>query len=131
MALVDVSEWMDEFTLPNVIWYVKRLSGNDTLANGTHQGGPYVPKSVMFSVFPELHDHSAKNPDKRFPFYLDSDPDVRDVRAIWYNNKLRGGTRSETRITGFGGKASPLLDPESTGAIAIFAFVMEGAKTTN
>jgi hypothetical protein len=38
-------------------------------------------------------------------------------------NRLRGGTRNETRLTGFGGQASALLDPESTGALAVFAFV--------
>lgn len=124
MALGDVSAWMEEYNRADSVWYVKRLSGNDTLANGTHQGGPYVPKSVLFSLFPEIHDPAAENPDRRFPLYLDSDPDVRDVRAVWYNNKLRGGTRSEARLTGFGGRASALLDPESTGAIAIFAFLM-------
>jgi hypothetical protein len=44
------------------------------------------------------------------------------VRAVWYNNKLRGGTRNEARLTNFGGSNSALLDPESTGSIAIFAF---------
>ena len=53
--------------------------------------------------------------------------DHRNVRAVWYNNKLHGGTRNETRLTNFGGRASALLDPESTGALAIFAFVLDEA----
>lgn len=47
------------------------------------------------------------------------------MRAVWYNNRLHGnpkGGRNETRLTGFGGGASALLDPESTGALTVFAF---------
>ena len=51
MALADLADWMDEFTGPGIIWYVKRLSGNDTLANQTHQAGPYIPKAFLFSIF--------------------------------------------------------------------------------
>ncbi|HEY0412226.1 MAG TPA: type II restriction endonuclease [Allosphingosinicella sp.] len=131
MALGDVSQWIAEHTREDVVWYVKRLSGNDTLANGSHQGGPYVPKPVLFAVFPELRGITERNADKRFPLYLDSHPDVREVRAVWYNNKLRSGTRNEGRITGFGGRASPLLDAESTGAIAIFAFSHQEGSTAS
>src|SRR5690606_1641557 len=46
--------------------------------------------------------------------------------AIWYNNKLRGGTRNECRITGWGGSSSPLLDPNSTGSLCILAFRQRG-----
>ena len=48
------------------------------------------------------------------------------VQAIWYNNKLHGGTRNETRLTGFGGAGSALLDPDSTGALTVFAFSASG-----
>ncbi|MFK0300252.1 EcoRII N-terminal effector-binding domain-containing protein [Brevundimonas sp. NPDC090276] len=55
---------------------------------------------------------------------MDSHPVVRQVTATWYNNKHTGpdGTRDETRITGWGGAASALLDPDSTGALAVFVF---------
>ena len=42
-----------------------------------------------------------------------------------YNNKWHGGTRNETRLTGLGGASSALLDPENTGALAIFAFTAD------
>ena len=45
------------------------------------------------------------------------------MRAIWYNKGLHGGKVNETRVTGFGGRRSPLLDPDSTGAVAVFAFM--------
>ncbi|HXQ74694.1 MAG TPA: type II restriction endonuclease [Pyrinomonadaceae bacterium] len=121
-ALADLTDWMDEHTGPHIVWYVKRLAANDTLATGAHQAGPYIPKEFLFEVFPSLNRPDAENPDKRFELRVDSHPDAREVRAVWYNNKLRGGTRNEARLTNFGGGKSALLDPESTGSIAIFAF---------
>jgi len=38
---------------------------------------------------------------------------------------LRGGTRNEARLTGFGGVRSALLNPDSTGSLAVFAFVVD------
>jgi hypothetical protein len=123
MALADVTDWMDEFGVPDNVWYAKRLAANDTLANASHQAGPYFPKEILFSLFPALNKSSVENPDVRFPLYVDSHPDHREVRAVWYNKKLFGkGTRNETRLTGFGGQHSALLDPDSTGTLTIFAF---------
>jgi hypothetical protein len=124
MALADVTDWLDEFGSPGHIWYAKRLSGNDTLANQSHQAGPYIPKEFLFEMFPDLNRADAENPDLSFNLYIDSHADHRLVRAVWYNNKLRGGTRNETRLTGFGGASSALLDPDSTGALAIFSFTL-------
>lgn len=125
MPVGDLVEWLDEYGGPGFVWYVKRLSGNDTLANESHQAGPYIPRDFLFRVFPALNRQDVKNPDVRFDLYVDSHPDHRQVRAIWYNNKFHGnpkGGRNETRLTNFGGNASALLDPESTGALTVFAF---------
>lgn len=128
MALADVTDWIAEFGKPGTIWYAKRLSANDTLANGTHQAGPYIPKEFLFRIFPALDQPQVENPDFRFDLYLDSHADHRNVRAVWYNKRLHGtGTRNEARVTGFGGRQSALLDPDSTGALAIFAFVVDTA----
>lgn len=125
MALSDFSNWLDEFADPSFIWYVKRLSGNDTLANNSNQAGPYIPKEFLLSIFPALNRQEIKNPDTWFDLRVDSHPDHRKVRAIWYNNKFHGNPtrgRNEARLTNFGGISSALLDPENTGAIAIFVF---------
>jgi hypothetical protein len=122
MALADVTDWIDEFSRPGTTWYAKRLAANDTLATHAHQAGPYIPKDFLLRMFPALNRPDAENPDVRFDLYIDSHPDHRQVRAVWYNNALRGGTRNETRLTGFGGSHSALLDPDSTGALAVFAF---------
>ena len=118
----ELSAWLDEQSVPNVVWYVKRLSGNDTLANASHQAGPYVPRELFLSLFPSIAASDARNPDRWFELRIDSHRDVRQVRAIWYNNKLRGRTRNEARLTNFGGATSALLDANSTGSLAVFAF---------
>jgi EcoRII C terminal/Restriction endonuclease EcoRII, N-terminal len=122
MPVAELTDWLEQFSGPEFLWFVKRLSGNDTLATHAHQAGPYIPKEFLFDVFPNLNRPDTENPDLVFPLYIDSHADRRDIRAIWYNNRLRGGTRSEARLTGFGGAASALLDPDSTGALTVFAF---------
>jgi hypothetical protein len=123
MAISDVTDWIDEFSRPGLTWFVKRLSANDTLATGAHQAGPYIPKSFLFDVLPEIDQPERENPDFNFDLYIDSHPDHRLIRAVWYNSRVRGsGTRNETRLTGFGGTTSALLDPDSTGSLAAFVF---------
>jgi hypothetical protein len=128
---MELSDWVAEVSNSDFIWYVKRLSGNDTLANGSHQAGPYIPKDFLFDVFPLLNRKEIKNPDLWFDLYVDSHTDCRRIRAIWYNNKFHGNPkrgRDEARLTNFGGQDSPLLDPESTGALSVFAFELDGNR---
>lgn len=120
MAFIDLTDWIEEnaFTQDGVVWCVKRLSANDTLATRAHQAGPYMPRQFMFEVFPEIERPNDNNPDVNFDLYLDSHADRHQARAVWYNQK----TRNEVRITRLGGFSSALLDPESTGALAVFCF---------
>jgi hypothetical protein len=126
MPIADLADWIDEYDRPGFIWYVKRLAANDTLATHANQAGPYVPKAFMFEIFPSLNTIEKKNPDAWFDLYIDSHADHRKVRAIYYNNRPRGeGTRNEIHITNFGGRQSAVLNPESTGALAVFAFALD------
>ena len=124
---MDVEAWLDDMAVRGYVWYLKRLSANDTQLTGGHQAGLYVPKDVMFLLFPTLNRPAEHNPDLRFALTIDSDsstPQAR-ARAVWYNNALHGNRtrgRNEVRITRLGGGASPLLDVENTGALAVFAF---------
>ncbi len=129
MAPTDLRNWLDKHSNPNSIWYAKRLSGNDTLANGTHQAGPYIPKGFLFGMFPQLNRPETRNPDVWFDLCIDSHAAHRCVRAIWYNNKFHNGTRNETRLTNFGGSQSALLNPSNTGALSIFAFSLDEQGT--
>jgi hypothetical protein len=138
MPVMDLAEWMDTHSKQGTVWFAKRLSANDTLANGSHQYGSYLPKQIVFGVFPAINNKEVKNPDAWIDLYVDSHPDHRKARVIWYNDsyhfnpeKGKKGTRDETRITNFGGKSSPLLDPESTGSIAVFVFVLDDRGTAS
>ena len=126
MPVAELGDWLDEqMAAPDALWYVKRLSANDTQANGSHQAGFYIPKQIAFHVIPSLDQPNEENPRVAFGLTIDSHADARTVTAIWYNNRLRGRTRNETRITGLGGSSSALLDPEATGALTVFAFRRE------
>ncbi|MGI9516566.1 MAG: EcoRII N-terminal effector-binding domain-containing protein, partial [Pirellulaceae bacterium] len=125
LFLDELNHWMDDHSAPQVVWYLKRLTANDTTAGGSNQAGPYIPRDFLLEVFPRLNRRDVRNPDLNFSLQIDSPSEPTppfDVRAVWYNNQLFGGTRNETRVTGFGGADSPLLDPDSTGALAVFAF---------
>ena len=123
MPVTKLSDWLGDWLRPGNTCYLKRLSGNDTLANQSHQAGPYIPKELLFEVLPGLNDRNRKNPDCEFDAYIDSHDDHRRVRAVWYNNRLFGGSRDEARVTNWGGVASALLDPDATGSLAAFIFV--------
>ena len=131
MSVDELSIWIEDNARSGTLWYLKRLSGNDTLANQSHQAGPYVPKRVLFDAIPELDRPDDLNPDHWLTFQLASHHDERNVRAIWYNNSLHGGTRNEVRLTNFGGAGSAILDPENTGAIAIFVFHPAAGETAS
>jgi len=64
MALIDLTDWLNEFSGHQYAWFVKRLSGNDTLANKAHQAGPYLPKKFAFEMFPTIETIKEKNLEK-------------------------------------------------------------------
>ncbi len=125
MPLTDLPSWIEDQTRGPCVWYVKRLQGNDTRATGSKQAGPYIPKKLLFELFPQLEESTEPNPRVEVPAFVDSQMELRPVRVIWYNNELREGTRNEARMTGFGGERSELLDPESTGLVTVFAFRLD------
>lgn len=123
MGLDALREWMQKFSPSgDIVWYLKRLSSNDTLAV-SHQAGPYIPRNFLFQIFPSISRTDKKNPEVLFDLFVDSHGEHRNARVVWYNNKFHGGTRNEARITRLGGKKSALLSPDNIGALSIFAFV--------
>jgi hypothetical protein len=117
-----LSGWLASVSGPQWRWFLKILAGNDTLLNKSHQAGLYIPKPVIFDLFPAVAASAEANPRQSFPVYVDSHGDFTVATAIWYNNR----TRNEARITGWGGKKSPLLDPDATGSLCVLAFRREG-----
>jgi hypothetical protein len=122
-----VHEWLDSVKGPQWSVFFKVLAGNDTLLTRSHQAGPYIPRAVLFRLFPTVAVSTALNPRATLPIRIDSHGVETTVSAIWYNNRIvAAGTRNETRITGWGGRSSPVLDPESTGSLCAFAFLKFG-----
>ena len=122
MTANRLDEWLEQCQAPRSYWYVKRLSGNDTQATGGHQAGPYIARDDAFQIFPELNQPDTPNPRVDFQATAASHNHTGNANIIWYNNRLFGGTRNETRVTRLGGQDSPLLDEDNTGAIALFFF---------
>jgi hypothetical protein len=85
MAAADLPEWIDEFSSPDFVWVVKRLSANDTLAKGTRQAGPHLPKEFLFQIFPKLNHLEKQKLELSFRTFIDSHQDNRRVRAVWHN----------------------------------------------
>lgn len=99
--------------------FAKRLAANDTLATGSHQAGLYIPNEIAFRLFPSLLSADAVNPRVEFDAEIVSHGQAPKVlNIIWYNQK----TRNECHVTRWGGSSSPLLDPEATGSLCLFAF---------
>ena len=122
MPIQELEGWLDEHVQPDVLVFAKRLAANDTLSTGSHQYGTLIPKQVAYGFAPSMNRPTESVTVYRFRLMIDShlsDLSVRRARLIRYNSKI------EARITGYGGSRSPLLDPESTGALAVFAFHRE------
>jgi len=122
--LANLPDWITAAEARGAVVVGKRLSANDTGATGAHQVGPYVTRSVVEQLFSEmLLLDGVENPKStsRASFSSHETP-AQMVTLTWYNNRNRGGTRNEFRLTGWGGKSSPIQDPDATGSLALFAF---------
>lgn len=76
----------------------KILSANDLGLTGSHQAGMLIPKQEeLLAFFPTL-DPDQANPRATLHF-TDGDNCCWKFNFIYYNNKLRGGTRNEYRLT--------------------------------
>jgi len=83
----------------SVIRFAKILSPNDLGRTGSHQAGILVPKNSPLRVLLDESTVADSNP-RRF-LYPYSEYLGRSVECclIYYNNRLRGGTRDEFRLT--------------------------------
>lgn len=130
-----LADWLDEVSGPEWTWFIKYLSANDTYAKpNVHQGGPYVAKDVLRLLFPVLARRAGKmkNPDLQIPTLvgIGADEIAIDLRLVWYNSKRLGQSngRDEARLTKWGGFDAPVVNADSTGSLAVFAY-HQSAKT--
>lgn len=121
-----LDEFISEKGNPEWVIYMKRLSANDTGATGGHQVGIYIPKITRDTLFPSINRVDCDNPSIPLSAKIVShDLEEQTVNAIYYNSKLakqQKKGRNESRITSWGGKKSPIQDPENTGSLLILAF---------
>ena len=111
----EIEDWLDKVSGKDWVWYAKRLSANDTGATDSHQAGIYIPKQVLWMVFPSMK--SGSNPDANFFATIMPYGESRDLRAVWYNEK----TRNESRITQWN-RPARILEPDQTGGLVLFSF---------
>ncbi|WP_337170436.1 type II restriction endonuclease [Gemmatimonas aurantiaca] len=125
---LQLADWLASVSGPEWLWYVKYLSANDTYAKkNVHQGGPHLGKSLFATAFPMLSDRAGResNPDLTLPTHIDSHGESLDLRLVWYNSKRlsrQKNGRDEARLTRWGSTDSPLVEPDATGSLVIFAF---------
>ena len=126
-AGLGLTSFIETITDERWFWVVKRLSGNDTGANDSHQVGLYLPRWFFQKVFPSICTTKALNPRESFQSYVvPADILTKKTRAIYYNNKFfpelnRKKKYDEFRITCWGGKQNPLQNHDSTGSIVVVA----------
>ncbi len=116
----DVSDWLDEHMATLKPLYARRLP---VLGPGRADelDGLFVPRQVMIRVTTEWHWAGRADPTAPIEMTIDSHPYAQRIEIVWYNSAYRGGDSNETRLRGFDA-ASVLADPESTGALVMFAF---------
>jgi hypothetical protein len=124
----ELSDWLLGVSGPDWLWYVKYLSANDTYAKpNVHQGGPHLGKPLFAAAFPRLSRRADReeNPDLELPTELGSHGTSLTLRLVWYNSRRLTGQpngRDEARLTGWGGADSPMVEPDATGSLVVFAF---------
>lgn len=130
----SLDRWLTEVSGGEWLWYVKYISANDTYAkSNVHQAGPYISKPLLSSAFADLtrRSRTEENPDLHIHCSIDSHGWEGNVRAVWYNSKIlerRANGRDEARLTGWGGKQNPLVEPDATGSLVVFAWeIREGS----
>ncbi|MYD36128.1 MAG: hypothetical protein F4X20_03760 [Dehalococcoidia bacterium] len=130
MRSQEIHEWVEEQLTHAASWWVKRLSGRDTLAMGARNPGPRIPRELLFEFLPELGNPHESKPKVKFLLNVDSSGDRVLVTASSITVRLaRGESRKAGLVTDWGGVSNPLLDPENTGAAAVFAFHARSGDT--
>ena len=92
MVTERVLEWIGSVSSAEWRWYVKILSGNDTLLTRAHQAGPYIPKRVIFELFPSIESSVGVNPRRTVHAIIDSHGNETEATAIWLVPCLKSRT---------------------------------------
>lgn len=115
----DVVDWLDEHMRTLEPLWATRLP---CIGSGCpDEGTVFVPRQVMLRVTPRLFSSGMINPSAPIEVTIDSHPNSQTIEVIRLNSGERDGNPDETRLRSFDA-SSVLGDPESTGALVMFAF---------
>lgn len=122
VATDRLRDWMAKWIGADWMWHARFLSGTETAATQTRCPGPRVPRDLLKPAFPTLAADGGTTTIE-FDIEIDSHGVREDrVRGVPHIGEgLFGRPLAEMRITNLG-TSSPLLDPENTGALAVFVF---------
>ena len=118
----QLRDWIAKWIGAAWVWHAKFLSATETSATQARRCGPCVPRDLLKPPFPSLAKEVGPT-SVEFDIEIDSHG-VREhrVRGVPHVGQgLFGRPSTEIRFTNLG-TSSPLLDPENTGALAIFVF---------
>ena len=115
----DGADWLDEHMATLDPLYSTRLPCIGPGCPDT--GGLFIPRQVVVRVTPQVFWAGRMNPSEPIEMTIDSHPYSQTIQTVWYNSEFHGGAVNETRLVGFD-RESVLGDPESTGALVMFAF---------
>lgn len=123
----NFSECLELIESNKYSWVAKRLSGNDTGLTGGHQAGVYLSREFFEMAISEVNTTEKHNPRTDVEcFFPANGSDEITLQAIYYNSKFfpELGLKkkyNEFRLTGWGGRQSPVQNEENTGCVLILA----------
>ncbi len=127
---ISLTRFLEEIDLGKLPWIIKRLTGNDTGLTGSHQVGVYLPRAFFISLLPEIHTTKKHNPHITIDacYFPSQDYTAHNLNAVYYNAKFfpeKGLKKAydEFRITRWGGRESPVQNPDNTGSICMFVLI--------
>ena len=121
---LSLTRFLEELSANDLVWYAKRLSGNDTGLTGAHQAGPYVPREFATAALPNIATTRRFNPTIDIPCVVASHDVEKNVKAKYYNSKYfpEHGLKKkydEFRLTRW--TETPFSDAGNTGSLFVLA----------
>lgn len=118
-----LDDWIEAATRDGVACYAKRLSGDETWANGSRDDGFRIPARWFLKLFPRFDSQQTGSNSQCVTIEVASCPSVGEAAKSCRCTLVASTVWPEldVRIGGLGGASSPLLDPENTGALVVFA----------
>ncbi len=120
MPILDVSRWLDETERIDRFLCAKRLSYGDVCEDDEFRGSVHLPRVLLRALDPRLVDLGTELPTS--VRLRDRSGTISTGTVGWYGDANSALGRRELRLCVPSEPTSPLRDPASVGALAIFVF---------